>query len=119
MKFGPKIKHVIRKLWCEFRVNLTYWLFFFFFCKFWYFNCIFCGVHLFNANRKAHDCNPHIFIFLSICILGTNSTQNSKKNPYIKWKKVYQSMSFWIFLKMLFKRGKCLRANQINCRKPD
>ena len=31
--------------------------------------CIFGGVHLSSASRKAHGCDPHIFIFPMVPIL--------------------------------------------------
>ena len=57
-----KIKHVMRMLGHECRINLTYFLFFHFLA----FVLIFGGDYLSSASWKAHGCNLHIFIFLLV-----------------------------------------------------
>ena len=82
------------------------------------FDVHFSGVYLSSASRKAHNCDPHIFIFVLVPILWINCTCNLGEKPYVRWEKVCLLVLFSLFLKMLFKGEKGFRANWMNRRAP-
>ena len=77
MKFGPKSKLDMMRMWCEFRL-IRHFVDFSIFLPFWQFVGIFDGVLESKVCRKAHGWVRHIFIFVSMYfepILGTRARQ--------------------------------------------
>ena len=79
--------------------------------------CIFGGVHLSSASRKEHDCDPHIFIFLSV-YFEPNLALGAMRKPLMQLRKKYIYLYHLRFCSKCFLRGKGLWINQANNQRP-
>ena len=100
MKLGIKIKHEEKIIWCKFEEKSTHRLFFLVLRRLYNFD----QCNLFNVSRKAHGCDPWIFIFTSMYYDTLDPFWAKRKSLMLTQKKCLL-LPYEVWLKMLFKEG--------------